>query len=69
LRRHPRILPRAERERTIFCIDIDLPLAATPAIECRTGGANGDHTLVFTFLKTLTSVGSASVTNRHGQCE
>jgi len=54
LRRHARILPRAERERTIFRVDIDLPLAGTPAIECRTGGPNGDHTLVFTFLKTLT---------------
>ena len=45
---------------------IDLPLAAAPAIECRSGGANGDHTLVFTFGETLTSVGGATVTSGSG---
>jgi hypothetical protein len=33
--------------------DIDLPLTGSPGIECRSGGANGDHTLVFSFLNTL----------------
>ncbi len=42
--------------------DVDLPLAGDPGIECRTGGANGDHTLVFTFAEGLASVQSASVT-------
>jgi hypothetical protein len=46
--------------------DVDLPLTGTRGIECRSGGANGDYTLVFTFANTLTSVGSASVTNGSG---
>ncbi len=33
-----------------------------PGIECRSGGANGDHQLVFTFPNVLTSVAGASVT-------
>ncbi len=41
--------------------DIDLPLTSR-GIECRSGGANGDYTLVFTFPNVLTSVAGASVT-------
>ena len=40
---------------------IDLPQTGTPSDECRTGGANGDYTLVFTFANTLASISSASV--------
>jgi hypothetical protein len=43
----------------------DLPLTTTgPAtIECRSGGIpNGNHTLVFTFVNTLTAPGAASIT-------
>ncbi len=40
--------------------DIPLPISGTPAIECRTGGATGDYTLVFTFSNHVTS-GNASV--------
>ncbi len=43
--------------------DVDLPLIGTRGVECRTGGANGDFKLVFTFQNNLTSVTSASVTS------
>jgi Dockerin type I domain len=42
--------------------DIDLPRTGFPGIECRSGGPNGDYTLVFTFVNELTSVGGANVT-------
>jgi hypothetical protein len=41
--------------------DIDLPLSGNPGIECRSGGANGDYILVFTFANPLTRVDGASV--------
>jgi len=47
---------------TAGIFDVDLPLSGNPGIECRSGGANGDYTLVFTFANTLTSVARASVT-------
>jgi hypothetical protein len=43
--------------------DILLPTVGTRGIEPRSGGLNGDHTLVFTFANALTSVGSASTSN------
>jgi PKD repeat protein len=46
--------------------DISLPVTGTPAIECRSGGANGDHQLIFLFANNLTSVGGASVTSGTG---
>jgi hypothetical protein len=46
--------------------DVDLPFTGNPGIECRSGGANGDYTLVFTFAKTLTNVGGARVTSGTG---
>jgi PKD repeat protein len=42
--------------------DLNLPLSGSPAIECRSGGANGDYTLIFVFSNTLTSVGNIDVT-------
>ncbi len=44
----------------------DPPPPGYLGIECRSGGANGDHTLVFSFANTLTNVGGASVTNGTG---
>lgn len=41
--------------------DVILPLTGIAGIECRTGGANGDHTLVFSFANPLVSVGGASM--------
>jgi hypothetical protein len=46
--------------------DIDLPLTGKPGIECRSGGVNGDYTLVFTFSNILTNVGSTSLTSGTG---
>lgn len=42
--------------------DLNLPLTGTRAVECRSGGANGDYTMMFTFAVPLTSVGGRSVT-------
>jgi hypothetical protein len=46
--------------------DIPLPLTGNPGIECRSGGVDGDQTMVFTFVNPLTSVGGASVTSGAG---
>jgi len=45
--------------------DIPLPLSGSPGVECRTGGATGDYTQVFTFTNNVTS-GNASVTGGIG---
>lgn len=45
--------------------DIDLPSSGGPGIECRDGGANGDHTIVVTFSNNVVS-GNASVTSGAG---
>jgi hypothetical protein len=46
--------------------DIDLALSGTPTVECRSGGANGDYTVIFTFANNLFSLGSAAVTSGAG---
>jgi hypothetical protein len=46
---------------------VDLPLTGSPGIECRTGGTNGDYTIVFTFAQTLGDVTGASVTSGTGR--
>jgi hypothetical protein len=46
--------------------DVDLPLTGNSGIECRSGGANCDYTLVFTFANTLTNVSGSSVTSGTG---
>src|SRR5207247_7206002 len=40
----------------------DLPLAGPRGIECRSGGATGDYTMIFSFASTLTSVDGVSAT-------
>ncbi len=40
--------------------DIPLPLSGTPGVECRSGGVNGNYTLVFTFNNNVAS-GNAGV--------
>ena len=44
----------------------DPPPPGYLGIECRSGGVNGDYTLVFTFANNLTSVGGASVSSGTG---
>jgi hypothetical protein len=51
---------------TAGVFDIDLPLTGASGIECRSGGANGDYKMIFTFANTLTSVGSARVSSGTG---
>jgi PKD repeat protein len=46
--------------------DINLPLTGTRGVECRSGGANGNYTIVFTFANNLTSVDQATVTTGAG---
>jgi hypothetical protein len=46
--------------------DVNLPLTGPSGVECRTGGANGDHTVIISFANTV-SVGSASVASSDGQ--
>jgi hypothetical protein len=41
--------------------DINLPSSGSPGIECRSGGLNNDHTIVFTFTNAV-SVQNATVT-------
>ncbi len=45
--------------------DVDLPLSGTPGIECRSGGATGDYSLVITFANpvTLAATPQAQVTS------
>jgi hypothetical protein len=44
----------------------DVDLTSGNGIECRSGGDNGDYTMVFTFANTLANVGGASVTSGTG---
>jgi hypothetical protein len=39
-----------------------LPLAGTRGVECRSGGPNGNHSVVFTFPTDITAVDGASLT-------
>ena len=41
-------------------------LSGPRGIECRSGGRNGDYTLVFSFANTLTNVGGASIISGTG---
>jgi glucose/arabinose dehydrogenase len=49
-------------------LDIDLPLTGSPGVECRSGGATGDHEVVITFANTVTVNGAvqADVTQGTG---
>src|SRR5256885_1670930 len=45
--------------------DIDLPLSGPEGIECRSGGPNGNHTIVVTFPGPINSIGGASCGGKH----
>jgi hypothetical protein len=42
--------------------DVNLPLTGTPGVESRSGGANGNHQVVFAFPTAVTSFSNATVT-------
>jgi hypothetical protein len=44
-----------------------MPVAGTPGIECRSGGASGDYTLIFKFVNPITNVDAVKVTSGTGQ--
>jgi hypothetical protein len=46
--------------------DVDLPLTGNLGVECRSGGAQGNFTLVLRFTNKVNSVGSASVSSSLG---
>ncbi|MDQ6655915.1 MAG: dockerin type I repeat-containing protein, partial [Verrucomicrobiota bacterium] len=45
--------------------DVSLPLSGTPGVESRSGGANGNHTLIFAFANNVVS-GTATVLSGTG---
>ena len=45
--------------------DISLPLTGSPGVECRSGGANNDHVVVFSFPSAVT-LGGASIAPQAG---
>lgn len=52
---------------TAGTFDIDLPLAGTPGVECRTGGATGVHQIVFNFANSgITVSGNPQATVSSG---
>ena len=48
---------------TAGTFDIDLPLSGTRGVECRSGGANHDYSVVFTFGGDISAVDSSAVTS------
>jgi hypothetical protein len=46
--------------------DVNLPLGDSPGVECRSGGASGNHTVLFTFANPLASVTGAGITSGIG---
>jgi hypothetical protein len=50
----------------VGALDVSLPITGTPGVEPRTGGANGDHSLIFTFAQPLSRVEGATVTTGDG---
>jgi glucose/arabinose dehydrogenase len=41
--------------------DINLPLSGTPGLECRSGGPNGNYTIVFKFAVPVSTVGNGTI--------
>ena len=51
---------------TAGTFDVNLHLTGKPGIECRSGGSNGDYTIVFTFDRAVTQVDAAAITRGGG---
>jgi hypothetical protein len=65
----PMIIPISAVSRKVHgtagTFDINLPLSGNPGIECRSGGASGDHQIVITFANAV-SVGGVTVSSGTG---
>jgi hypothetical protein len=65
----PSIIPTGAVSRKTHAsagaFDIPLPLTGTPGIECRTGGANGDFTIVVTFANPVQVSGDSVASSDH----
>ena len=46
--------------------DVNLPLTGARGVECRSGGPNGNYTIIFTFANVLVNVADAKVTSGTG---
>jgi hypothetical protein len=64
----PKLVSAVSRKThgTAGTFDVDLLQTGNLGIECRTGGASGNHQVVFTFATTVTKVASASVSPGNG---
>jgi glucose/arabinose dehydrogenase len=63
----PTLVSAASRKmHGITPFEINLPLTGPPGIECRSGGTNGSHTMIFKFALPISSVGAASVASGVG---
>ena len=63
----PMLVSAASRKmHGITPFKINLPLTGPPGIECRSGGTNGSHTMIFKFALPISSVGAASVASGVG---
>ena len=63
----PMLLRAASRKiHGATAFDLNLPLTGTPGTECRSGGANGNYTVVFSFAVPVATVGSATVSGQNG---
>ena len=50
----------------VAVFDVPLSTSGAPGIECRSGGTDGNYTIVFSFANTLTSVNGATVISGAG---
>ena len=57
---------RAWTEVEIKTFDFELPLTGKLGVECRSGGAQGNYTLVLRFTNKLNTPGNVSVTSGLG---
>jgi hypothetical protein len=50
----------------VAVFDIALPTSGPPGVECRSGGVNGDYTIIFSFANNLISVDDVKVSSGTG---
>src|SRR6266513_1877148 len=63
----PMLVSAASRKiHGITPFDLNLLLTGSPGIECRSGGTNGDYTMIYKFALPVSTIGGASVTSGIG---